>query len=255
VIFPHKDRVFTLNMSDFLIDGFSRSCYVSPSPQQESQIFCSSPFQGKEAGRWILIFRVSCHIRAPIIRVINIQDNALWRLIIRLDKHIHKHFGNPVKVCTCEAVFKPADGGLTGQRHLIIGQSLTGYFHDWVFPQLVAVIAILIAASNLENPLLEKFTKLMFNITGMTPVPQRVSYFAYQPYPVFNLPEKKNSSIRTDLPAFKISLILFAGNAFEKELLAVMSPKRLNKKDKQIIFLDMEASFLDQVLENILLAF
>lgn len=51
VIFPQKDRVFTLNMSDFLIDGFSHSCYVYPAPQQESQIFRRSSFQGKEAGR------------------------------------------------------------------------------------------------------------------------------------------------------------------------------------------------------------
>jgi len=46
VIFPHKDRVFTLNMSGFLIDGSSHGYYVYPAPQQESQILCSSSFQG-----------------------------------------------------------------------------------------------------------------------------------------------------------------------------------------------------------------
>ena len=71
VIFPYMDRVFTLNMSDFLIDGLSHSCYVYPELQQESQIFFSSSFQGKEVGRWILIFRDSCLIRAPILMILS----------------------------------------------------------------------------------------------------------------------------------------------------------------------------------------
>jgi len=154
-----------------------------------------------------------------IIGVIDIQDDALWRFAVRSDKHIHKHFCDPIEVGPGETIFKPADGRLTGQLLLIIGQSLTGYFQDRVFPQLIAVISILITAGDLEYPLLDKLEKLMFDITGMAPVPQGISHFSDQTYPVFNLPQEKKSGIGADLPAIKISFNFFVGKGFKKEQL------------------------------------
>jgi hypothetical protein len=135
-----------------------------------------------------------------------------------LDKHIRRYFCDPIKIVTGDAILKPADGGLAGQLFLI-GQPLTGYFHDRIFPQLIAVISILITAENLENPLLEKLKKLMFGITGMAAIPQRISHFADQTYPVFNLPEEKKPGIKTDLTAIEISFNFLIGNAFKKEQL------------------------------------
>jgi hypothetical protein len=154
---------------------------------------------------------------SQIIGVIDIEDDAIGRFTVRFDKHIHKHFCNPVKVGPGETIFKPADSRLAGQGRILIGQPLTGYFHYRVAPHLIAVIAILIAAGNLENPLLEKLEKLMFNITGMTPVPKRISHFADQSYPGLNLPEEKKPGIGTDLSTIEIGFNFFIGKAFKKE--------------------------------------
>jgi hypothetical protein len=86
-----------------------------------------------------------------------------------------------------------------------------------IFPQLIAVVSILITADNLENPLLEKLKKLMFDIAGVAPVPQRISHFADQTYPVFNLSEEKKTGIGTNLAAIEIGLDFFVGNPFKKE--------------------------------------
>ncbi len=51
MIFPHKDRLFSLDFTGPLINNSSHGYYVCPAPQQDNQIFCSSPFQGKEVGR------------------------------------------------------------------------------------------------------------------------------------------------------------------------------------------------------------
>jgi hypothetical protein len=152
-----------------------------------------------------------------IIGVIDIQNDALRRFLVRVYEHIDKHFCDPVKVSPGETIFKPAYGRLRSQIRLIIGQSLTGYFHYRIFPQLVAVVSILIAAGNLENPLLEKLKELMFDITGVAPVPQRISHFADQTYPVFNLPEEKKTGIGTDLSTVEISFNFFVEKAFKKQ--------------------------------------
>ena len=60
----------------------------------------------------------------------------------------------------------------------------------------------------------------MFDITGVAPVPQGISHFADQTYPVFNLPEEKKPGIGTDLTAIEISFNLFVGNPFKKEELS-----------------------------------
>jgi len=133
-----------------------------------------------------------------------------------LDKHIHKHFCDPITVYSGETIFKPAEGRLTGQRRAVIRQSPTGYFHYRIFPQLIAVISIFITTGNLENPLFEKLKELMFDITGMAPVPKGISHFPDQTYPVFNLPEEKKSSIGTDLTAIEIGFNFFIGNSFKK---------------------------------------
>jgi hypothetical protein len=51
---------------------------------------------------------------SQIIRVIDIQDDALWWFAVRLDKHIDKHFCNPIKAGARDTVFKTADSRLTG---------------------------------------------------------------------------------------------------------------------------------------------
>jgi hypothetical protein len=51
MMFSHKERLFPSVLSCSFINRSSYSCYVCPAPQQESQIFCSSPFQGKDVGR------------------------------------------------------------------------------------------------------------------------------------------------------------------------------------------------------------
>jgi hypothetical protein len=150
-----------------------------------------------------------------IIRVIHIQDNPLGSSPAGPDKHIHKPSGYPVKFRSRKTVLKTADGRLTGQLCAVFRRLPTGYFHHRIFPQLIGVVPILISAGNLENPLLDKFTKLMSDITWSATVPQGVGHFAYQTYPVFNLPEEKNSGIRTDLSTFKISFNFFTRNVFE----------------------------------------
>jgi len=69
MIFPHKEKLYPSVLSCSFIISPSHSCYVFPAPQQDSQIFCSSPFQGKDVGRWILTFRDSCLICAPILMI------------------------------------------------------------------------------------------------------------------------------------------------------------------------------------------
>jgi hypothetical protein len=118
-----------------------------------------------------------------------------------------------VDICSGETVFEPADGRLAGQCRILIRQPLTGYFHYRIAPQFIAVISILIATGNLENPLLEKLKNLMFDIAGMAPIPQRIGHFADHTYPVFNLAEEKKSGVRTDLTSIEIGFNLLAGNA------------------------------------------
>ena len=101
-------------------------------------------------------------------------------------------FCNSIKICSGETIFKPSDGRLAGQCQIVIRQSRKGYFHYWILPQLIVVISILIAAGNLEIPLLEKLEKLMFDITGMAQVPQRIGYFFDQAYPGFQPPGGKD---------------------------------------------------------------
>ena len=106
---------------------------------------------------------------------------------------------------------------LAGQWWILIRQPLTGDFYYRIISQFIAVIAVLIAAGNLENPLLEKLKELMFDITGMALVSQRIGHFADQPYPGLNLPEKKKSGIGADLTAIKIRLNFLIRNTFKKE--------------------------------------
>jgi len=153
-----------------------------------------------------------------IIGIIYIQNDRFWRFLIRFNKNIQKHLGYPVKICPGKTVLKPANGRLTGQR-LFLRQPFAGYFHYWVFSQLITVVAILITAGNLENPLPEKLEKLVFDITGMTPVSQGISHFTDQTYPLFNLPQEKHSSIGADLSAVEISFNFFSRNTFKKEQL------------------------------------
>jgi len=53
----------------------------------------------------------------------------------------------------------------------------------------------------------------------MAPVPQGISHFADQTYPVFNLPEEKKSGIGADLTAIEIGFNFFVGNGSKKEQL------------------------------------
>jgi hypothetical protein len=228
-ISPHNDAHLRPGLSDFsnhpLEDGNDLlACRPLSGPQHCGYQFAASPFidvDGHIAVIPMIGIEKSQLLMAisQIIRVIDIQDYALWRFAVGSDKHIDKHFCDPIKVRTRNAVLKPADGRLTGQLLLIIGQSLAGYFHYRVLPQFITVVSILITAGNLENPLLEKLEKLMFDITGMPPVLQGISHFADQTYPAFNLPEEKNSCIGADLTAIKISFNFFVGNTFKKEQL------------------------------------
>jgi hypothetical protein len=228
-ISPQKNAHFRPGVSDFfdhpLEDGDDLlSCRSLSWPQHCRYQFAASPFidvDGHIAVVAVIGIEKSQLLTAvsQIIRIIDIEDYALWRFAVGLDKHIDKHFCNSIKVGARDTVLKAAYGRLTGQCRLIIGQSLSGYFHYRIFPQLFAVISILITAGNLENPLLEKLEKPMFNITGMAPVPQGISHFADQTYPVFNLPEEKKSGIGTDLTAIEIGFNFFIGNSFKKEQL------------------------------------
>jgi hypothetical protein len=51
MIFSHKDRLFPLVLAGSFINNPSHGYYVYPAPQQDNQISCSSPFQGKDEGR------------------------------------------------------------------------------------------------------------------------------------------------------------------------------------------------------------
>jgi hypothetical protein len=156
---------------------------------------------------------------SQIIGVIDIQDNTLRRFLVGVDKHSNKHLRDTIKICFGKRVLKTADGRLTGQGRIFLRKSFTGYFHHRIVPQFIAVVAVLIAAGNLEDPLLEQFAKLMFDITGMATVMQRVDHFANKSHPVLHLAEEKKPRVGTDLPAGKIRFNFFMGNVFEKEQL------------------------------------
>jgi len=74
-------------------------------------------------------------------------------------------------------------------------------------------------SSNLENPLLEKLEKLMFDITGVAPVPQGDSHFADQTWPVFDLSEEKKTGVGANLSAIEIGLDFLVRNTLKKEQL------------------------------------
>jgi hypothetical protein len=226
-ICPQKDPHFRPGLSDFsnhpLEDGDDLfACRTLPRPQHCGDQFAASPFIDMD-GHIAVVAVVG--IEKPqlltavgqVIGVIDIQNDALRRFAVRVNKHIDEHFRDPVKVCPGETVFKPADGRLAGQGRILLRQSLTGYFHDRIFPQSIAVICVFITAGDLENPLLEKLEELMSDITGVAPVPQGLSHFPDKPYPIFNLPEEQKPGIGTDLTAIKIGLNFFIGNAFKKE--------------------------------------
>jgi hypothetical protein len=59
---------------------------------------------------------------SQIIRLIDIQDDALWGFVIRLDKHIDKHLCDPINGGKQDAVLKATYVRLTGQPLLIIGE-------------------------------------------------------------------------------------------------------------------------------------
>ena len=153
-----------------------------------------------------------------IIGIIYIQDDCFWRFLIRFDKNIQKHLGYPVKVRAGKAVLKTAHGWLTGQR-LLLRQPLTGYLQHWVIPQLVGIIAVLIAIGDLKDSLLEKLGKLMFYISGMSAIPQNLSYPADKPYLSLYFTQENKPSIRTDFTPLEVCFHFFSTNIFKKKQL------------------------------------
>jgi hypothetical protein len=226
-ICPQKDTNIRPIFSDFsnhpLEDGGDLFAgRPLPRPQHCGYQFAAFPFidvDGHIAVIAVIGIEKSQLLMAvsQIIRVIDIQKDGLRRFAVRLNKHIHKCFCNPIKICSGETVLKPADGRLAGQWWILIRQPLTGYFHNRIAPQFIAVIAVLIAAGDLENPLFEKLEELMFDITGMASVPQGISHFTDQADAVFNLSEEKKTSVGTDLTAVKIGFNFLIRKAFKKE--------------------------------------
>lgn len=76
-------------------------------------------------------------------------------------------------------------------------------------PQLVTIIAILIAAGYLKSPLPEHFAQLMVNITLVTLVVDAPCELIYQSQPPVNFPKQQGSSISGNVFARIAGLYFF----------------------------------------------
>jgi len=141
----------------------------------------------------------------------------LWSILIRGNKCFQILLRNPLKICVRESVLKMNHSRLTGQRFITLRQPLTYHIQHWVIPQLIAIIHIFIATCNLKHSMFGKFNELMFHITEMSAVVDKLGYPADDPYSSFHITQKKQHSIRTYFTSNEISFNFFSTNIFKKK--------------------------------------
>jgi len=153
---------------------------------------------------------------SDVFGVVDVQKDRNRRRSVRLDKRLDQDVRDTVKISPRNGVLQPRERRLAGQR-LVVGKSLTGHLQGRVLPQRVRVIRVLVAASDLEDPLLEHVQKRMLGIAGMTAIVKNLGHTLEQPHAAFDLPKEKHSRVGRDLAAVEVDFDLFSLDVFKKK--------------------------------------
>ena len=151
-----------------------------------------------------------------IFRVVDIQKDRHRRRSVRLDKRIGQNLPDAIKIRPRDGVLQPRERRLAGQR-LVVGKSLAGHLQRRVPAQRIRVIRVLVAASDLEDPLLEHVQKRMPGVAGMAAIMKDFSDAGEKPHPAFDLPEEKHSGVGGDFAAVKVDFEFFSLEGFKKK--------------------------------------
>lgn len=147
---------------------------------------------------------------------VNIEDNPERRSPIRVDEDVHQHVGDAVKICPRNRVLQPGERRLAGQRRLL-RKPLASHLQGRVLAQRLGVIGVLVAASDLENPLLEQIEQRMPDVTGMAAVVKDLSHTVKKPHPALDFPKEEHAGVGRDLAAVKVDFELFFLGCLQKE--------------------------------------
>jgi len=140
-----------------------------------------------------------------IFGIVDVQDDRNRRSPIRLDEGVHQDVGDAIKIYPRDGVLQPRERRRAGQRR-IVGKSLAGHLQGRVLAQRLGVIGVLVAASDLEDPLFEHVAQRLRGVAGVAAIMKDLSDTVKKPHPAFNLAEEKHSAIGGDLTAVKIDL-------------------------------------------------
>src|SRR6056297_7091 len=110
-----------------------------------------------------------------IVGVITVKYNKLRFSVIRSNKGVYQFFAYVEQVFLGGCILQAAHGRLRAKSTSALRQPLTAHLEDSIFPDVVTVVTVFIACSNLVYPLSKQFFHAMVGVPVVSPVTDAVA--------------------------------------------------------------------------------